>query len=384
MDRDAKEINERIEDGPLPVDVEMNILHDKTSVGQNGAIPEVSGESYLDKILQDEYKDAIAIVNGLGDFRIEEISGLLAMMLKKCIEMERPYRNQLERICMDYVIEFFRIPEESVDINVSLNDKVSAAEAGIRMDPADGGEPDRIDVNGSSDIASEIAKRKFINALCVGAGMRLSMRFGSFRESINAINPKLMPLYERILALNYFLILTEGRITPTDDDDLQIGTVVLNIGNDRTKAMVEANAVIFPVLLSELITGLLELFVSHGLPKDREMTSYILRNTDYLKSEPWNMRMGPALWDRVEKSLNYVESNELPYLFKKLSELKYPKFNELMNEVLLGTGRGRKMMQSLVSMARHDMEYDDFVDRMDMRRSDMGVITDEYTNREGL
>lgn len=384
MDRDAKEINERIEDGPLPVDVVMNILHDKTSVGKNGAIPEVSGESYLDKILQDEYKDAIAIVNGLGDFRIEEISGLLAMMLKKCIEMERPYRNQLERICMDYVIEFFRIPEESVDINVSLNDKVSAAEAGIRMDPADGGEPDRIDVNGPSDIASEIAKRKFINALCVGAGMRLSMRFGSFRESINAINPKLMPLYERILALNYFLILTEGRITPTDDDDLQIGTVVLNIGNDRTKAMVEANAVIFPVLLSELITGLLELFVSHGLPKDREMTSYILRNTDYLKSEPWNMRMGPALWDRVEKSLNYVESNELPYLFKKLSELKYPKFNELMNEVLLGTGRGRKMMQSLVSMARHDMEYDDFVDRMDMRRSDMGVITDEYTNREGL
>ena len=384
MDRDAKEINERIEDRSLPVDVEMNILHDKTSVGKNGAIPEVSGESYLDKILQDEYKDAIAIVNGLGDFRIEEISGLLAMMLKKCIEMERPYRNQLERICMDYVIEFFRIPEESVDINVSLNDKVSAAEAGIRMDPADGGEPDRIDVNGSSDIASEIAKRKFINALCVGAGMRLSMRFGSFRESINAINPKLMPLYERILALNYFLILTEGRITPTDDDDLQIGTVVLNIGNDRTKAMVEANAVIFPVLLSELITGLLELFVSHGLPKDREMTSYILRNTDYLKSEPWNMRMGPALWDRVEKSLNYVESNELPYLFKKLSELKYPKFNELMNEVLLGTGRGRKMMQSLVSMARHDMEYDDFVDRMDMRRSDMGVITDEYTNREGL
>ena len=384
MDRDAKEINERIEVRSLPVDVEMNILHDKTSVGKNGAIPEVSGESYLDKILQDEYKDAIAIVNGLGDFRIEEISGLLAMMLKKCIEMERPYRNQLERICMDYVIEFFRIPEESVDINVSLNDKVSAAEAGIRMDPADGGEPDRIDVNGSSDIASEIAKRKFINALCVGAGMRLSMRFGSFRESINAINPKLMPLYERILALNYFLILTEGRITPTDDDDLQIGTVVLNIGNDRTKAMVEANAVIFPVLLSELITGLLELFVSHGLPKDREMTSYILRNTDYLKSEPWNMRMGPALWDRVEKSLNYVESNELPYLFKKLSELKYPKFNELMNEVLLGTGRGRKMMQSLVSMARHDMEYDDFVDRMDMRRSDMGVITDEYTNREGL
>lgn len=384
MDRDAKEINERIEVRSLPVDVEMNILHDKTSVGQNGAIPEVSGESYLDKILQDEYKDAIAIVNGLGDFRIEEISGLLAMMLKKCIEMERPYRNQLERICMDYVIEFFRIPEESVDINVSLNDKVSAAEAGIRMDPADGGEPDRIDVNGPSDIASEIAKRKFINALCVGAGMRLSMRFGSFRESINAINPKLMPLYERILALNYFLILTEGRITPTDDDDLQIGTVVLNIGNDRTKAMVEANAVIFPVLLSELITGLLELFVSHGLPKDREMTSYILRNTDYLKSEPWNMRMGPALWDRVEKSLNYVETNELPYLFKKLSELKYPKFNELMNEVLLGTGRGRKMMQSLVSMARHDMEYDDFVDRMDMRRSDMGVITDEYTNREGL
>ena len=384
MDRDAKEINERIEVRSLPVDVEMNILHDKTSVGKNGAIPEVSGESYLDKILQDEYKDAIAIVNGLGDFRIEEISGLLAMMLKKCIEMERPYRNQLERICMDYVIEFFRIPEESVDINVSLNDKVSAAEAGIRMDPADGGEPDRIDVNGPSDIASEIAKRKFINALCVGAGMRLSMRFGSFRESINAINPKLMPLYERILALNYFLILTEGRITPTDDDDLQIGTVVLNIGNDRTKAMVEANAVIFPVLLSELITGLLELFVSHGLPKDREMTSYILRNTDYLKSEPWNMRMGPALWDRVEKSLNYVETNELPYLFKKLSELKYPKFNELMNEVLLGTGRGRKMMQSLVSMARHDMEYDDFVDRMDMRRSDMGVITDEYTNREGL
>ena len=96
------------------------------------------------------------------------------------------------------------------------------------------------------------------------------------------------------------------------------------------------------------------------------------------------MRIGPALWGRIEKSLNYVKSTELPYLFKKITELKYEKFNELMNEVLLGTKRGKRMMQTLLSLARRDMEYDEFANRMDMRRNDIGIITDEHTYQEDI
>lgn len=384
MDKNHGHIRERIENMPIPVDIMGNILYDKTSIGRNRAVPEIYETPYLEKILKAEYGDAVNILNGLGDFGVEDVGGVLAKSLKRCIELERPYRNQLERICMDYAIEFFGIPEGSIDISLSLSDSVSAAEAGIRMDPANGGEPEYADINNAYDIGMEISKRKFINALCVGAGMRLSMRYENFGDTINAINPELIPLYKRIVALNYFLNLIDGRITPTDDNDLQIGTVVVNIGNDMTKTLISVNAVIFPVLLSELFSGLMEFFASHGLPRNRAVITYILKNTDYLKSEPWNMRIGPALWSRIEKSLNYVKSTELPYLFKKITELKYEKFNELMNEVLLGTKRGKQMMQTLLSLARRDMEYDEFANRMDMRRSDIGIITDEHTYQEDI
>lgn len=384
MDNNRSHIREHIEDMPIPVDIKASILYDKTSIGKNKAMPEIYETPYLEKILKPEYESAVGMLNGLGDFDIEDISEVLAKSLKRCIELEKPYRNQLERICMNYAIEFFGIPEGSIDISLSLKDSVSAAEAGIRMDPVSGSEPEYMDIANAYDIEMEISKRKFINALCIGAGMRLSMRYEKFSDTINAINPELIPLYKRIVALNYFLNLIDGRITPTDDNDLQIGTVVVNIGNDMTKTLIDANAVIFPVLLSELVAGLMEFFASHGLPKDRAVTAYVLKNTDYLKSEPWNMRIGPALWSRIEKSLNYVKSTELPYLFKKITELKYEKFNELMNEVLLGTKRGKQMMQTLLSLARRDMEYDEFANRMDMRRNDIGIITDEHTYQEDI
>ena len=143
-----------------------------------------------------------------------------------------------------------------------------------------------------------------------------------------------------------------------------------------------ANGRIFPVLFTELIHGFLELFISHGLPKDRDLALAVIGKSDFLKAEPWDMRIGPELWKMFSASFNDINSKELPYLLKRVSALEIHKFNYLMKEVFAKTNKGRQIMSYLSAKAKNDMDYMRFVDRMDTKKDGLGVITDDYIHEE--
>ena len=110
----------------------------------------------------------------------------------------------------------------------------------------------------------------------------------------------------------------------------------------------------------------------------------ILGKSDFLKAEPWDMRIGPHIWKMVSKSLSDIDFGDIPYLFKRISSLEVQKFNFLMKEVLAGTKKGRRIMAFLCNKSKHDSEYDKFVDKMDKMKKDKGIITDDYIHPEEL
>ena len=170
----------------------------------------------------------------------------------------------------------------------------------------------------------------------------------------------------------------------TDDENLQIGTVEVRIGNKDDKTRIIAQGKIFPVLFTEMIHGFLELFVSHGLPKDKDLALAVIGKSDFLKAEPWDMRMGPVLWKLFSSSFNDINSKELPYLLKRISSLDIHKFNYLMKEVFAKTKKGREIMSYLSVKAKRDMQYARFVDRMDTKKDGLGIIADDYICQEDL
>ena len=128
----------------------------------------------------------------------------------------------------------------------------------------------------------------------------------------------------------------------------------------------------------------MELFISHGLPKNKDVTNIVLSKSDFLKAEPWDMKVGPQLWDILSSLFNDTDSIELPYLLKRISELKVDTFNNVMKEIFAKTKKGKQIMSKLSFKAKRDSEYDKFVDKMTKMKTDKGIITDDYIHPDEL
>ena len=288
------------------------------------------------------------------------------------------------RICINYVIDLFGVPEETVDIVTELCDEVDLNRDSIILDPLDNdGDVEFVNVEDAMSIKGEVYKRRLLNALSMGAAIRMT-DMESLSEEINQLNPKLTDLYNKIISLNNYLLYTKSDFGLTDENKMQMGTVEVSLATEDSKVKIEAQGVIFPILLTELIRGFMELFTSHGLPKDRQQAMMVIGKSDFLKAEPWDMKLGPMLWDLLSNTFNDINSVELPYLLKRISKLNVDKFNYLMKEIFAKTRRGKEIMSKISFKSKNDIEYDKFVDKMTKMKKDKGVITDEFIHPDEL
>lgn len=380
-------ISESLLKSELPSDILYAIYQNNTSLGNNPAIPDIYGTPYLYHIVEKAFNGAKETLKEIGT--IDEVDGksvkeVLGQLIILCQEKERPYRNQLEKICFDHLIDIFGIPKDMVDISVELKDKIEINSKTIRLDPSDGENFTLDSLVDAMSIKKEVLKRRLLDVLCVGAGVSISNNINNYKEDISKIDPTLPDLYYKILSLNNYLLFEAERIGITDENPRQLGTVEVFFGGEDDKVKIKGQGMIFPVLLSEMIRGFMELFVSHGLPTDRNKAIAVIEKSDYLKAEPWDMRLGPNLWELFEKSTNDIELAQMPYLLKKVSSLEPRKFNFLFKEIFASTKKGRDIMSALSDKAKKESEYDSFLGRMDKMKKDQGIIIDEYIHADEL
>ena len=386
---DNKEhINEGILSDSLPEDVKIALLNNTTSLGNNPAIPDIYDMPFLLKMANnrfDDIKNVLLNIGEIDDFEDTEINSMLAKLINKCKEMERPYRNELEKLCVNYVIDTFNVPEDSVELNVSLSDTIDLSAKSIIVEPIDGDDDFQFDdVEIASSIRGEIYKRRILDALCMGEAIVLSSDIDSYADSISKFSPELCTLYLKILALNNYSMYMADDLGIDDENKKQLGTVNVEFGNEGEQVRITAQGIIFPVLLSETLRGFMELFVSHGLPKNKKMAEIVIGKSDFLKAEPWDMRLGPSLWLIMSKSFNDLTLDELPYLLRRIASLDVEKFNFLMKEVFARTKKGRQIMSKICAKAKDDIEYTRFTDRMSKMKVDKSIITDEFINENEL
>jgi len=373
----------------LPDDIVQAIIQNRTSLGNNPAIPDIYDTPYILKAMTAEFEASKEALKEIGKIDYDgepTIEGALSSLMFKCKKLETPYRSELEKICYNYVVDLFAVPEDTVDLSLSLEDSVDTDRESIILDPVDGDEDMEFDdLNSAMSVKSEVFKRRFLDALCMGMALKLSSNLDdSIVEQIAEINPSLPDIYNNIMSLTKYALFMKEDLGMTDEQKLQSGTFELRLATDDEKCAIESQGEVFPILLCETIRGFLELFISHGLPKDKNEAISVLGKSDFLKAEPWDMRIGPHLWKMVSKSLSDIDFGDIPYLFKRISSLEVHKFNFLMKEVLAGTKKGRRIMAFLCNKSKDDSEYDKFVDRMDKMKRDKGIITDDYIHPEEL
>ena len=366
----------------LPDDIVDALNRHSTSIGNNPAIPDIFDVPFLLKIANkrfDETKNTLTNLGSIDDFEDTEIQTMLSKLIAKCKEIERPFRNELEKICLNYVIDLFDVPDETIEVDLNLVDKVDLSKASIILDPIDGDDDFEYEtVDDAKSVMGEVYKRRLLDALCMGEAMCISSDIDSYCDEIEKLSPELCSLYYKIIALNNYALFMKENIGMTDKKMLQIGTFELRIGDEDTLPRISSQGEIFPILLNETIRGFLELFISHGLPSDKRTAMYVVGKSDFLKAEPWDMRLGPGLWQILQSSFNDITTQELPYLLRGLSSLDVDRFNFLMKEVFAKTKKGKSIMSKLCGKAKSEIQYDKFTDKMTKLKSDKSIITDEF------
>jgi hypothetical protein len=161
----------------------------------------------------------------------------------------------------------------------------------------------------------EIEKRNVINALIQGKGKRGQFAYQMYKDRLDAIDPSLYPLYNKIMGANDLMYFTDedliealggnaagsaGKMNSGDDEDEDEGGEEGEDDNDTYYA----NGLIFPILLHELFKAF-SIVQSRAQWKDMDpdLAQSVIAQTDTMSNEPMNFRVGAELIKKLRSLL---------------------------------------------------------------------------------
>ena len=120
----------------------------------------------------------------------------------------------------------------------------------------------------------------------------------------------------------------------------------------------------------------MEVFSYQGDSEDEELNQRVSELEDTLEKEVWDLRLGPAIWDRVRSQFpddiltdeNKVELQN--YLFVEIIKLPAKKFLVFMKEVVSQSQNGKRLLDELMgniykTFNDEPIEDDVFMDDLD-------------------
>ena len=368
-------LDEIVETNQLPDAILQDVLVNKTPLSNNPAIPDDVG---LEKLVLLSYKHSLQkdIPNG----KIEKAKDAISKIVKETQEIERPIRNNLEQLICEKVVNLLNVPSEAVDFSLTLEDEISQSETMIPFGPNEAVASPYYytDIAQQKTLVDEASKRKMINVLVAGAAQYYTKRIlDESAAELDEFNGRLYDLYCDYLAINEHLLFCDKEINITEENKGLVGTSIVELGNDDTKNRLVAKGTTFPILVYETIKGFLEMCVAHGLPEDRRLADEVLSISDYLSAEPWNMRLGTAVWSYFNRAANNAPANTLPYVLMKISKLDTEKFSNLMKGVFQVTPQASMVLERVVKYAIKKNEHAEFNKKMDTLSNSLVVINDD-------
>jgi hypothetical protein len=366
----------------LPSDIKNVLKNHKTSLGQHPSFPpeeEISFDLMIAIKRFEEVRQKALDLN-LETYSIKSIEKKLQDIIDKCKEIESNFKTTLENICYNYVIDLFQVPNGLVAFDCKLVDKVNSDKAQIKNKET----IDFDNIKQRTRLHDAVYKRRLINAIITGGASRLSQINKQLIGELYELSPELPLLYKQIQTLNEYLLFTKNNMGMSEKNKKQSGISILTIGNETTKNKIMVEGEIFPILLHESIRGFLEMFAAYGLPSSKKECTYVMSKADFLDAEPWDMRLGPLLWDYLTSVFKYPKSQELPMILTILFSQTTEKFNSIMQEIFGETKRSKEIAQKILTKAYNEIESDEFDELMAKKQTNTTIISDEYFLPEDL
>ena len=294
---------------------------------------------------------------------------------------------------------FYRLPDGSKKYKIQYDAKlVSQGQVnpeGFNREMQNQPNIDPVDVE--KDLATDLekmdfekAKRRMINAMIQGVSKKGHYMYSYVADKLAEITGS------NNIVNNYGILMSINDTLYWQLSDNQMKGMMGGAGmggkeqvkRSTTPPTVYVEAVNFPILVHELIKGTYELFGIQGRPKDDEgkedpRFAEIEQSEDTLEKEVWDLRLGPAIYDRIRQQFpdeifNEEESYYLQnYLITSIFRLPAKEFLVFTKEVVSGSREGKRLMGVLlqgISQMLQDKDYNEAINRFNQ---ELEQVTDK-------
>jgi len=406
LKKDTKEAIEYSGSERMNPDLERKLKLQQTTLSKNPAFPDVdkdgTPDNFEELVASKRFKDVVEKVKRYTG--MQEITGQNAFMqlqralmgaVQKVLQIESQNKDYLEKLAVKLVKDEMGITDQfqfdaklvpmgGIDQSRFQKQGEEPEEEEIEAQFGQQAEQDLEDfMSAMEKFDREKAKRRFINALIQGSSKKGHYMFELSRESLNKINPDLVSLYGTLMSINdliYWLMPDESVMMMAGNEQSMAGKE--EIDDQTDPPTIKARGVFFPVLLHELIKGVMEVFGTHGLPDDPKSQQMIMGSTDTLPNEIWDLRLGPVIWEKFLQAypielFDDDKKHIQHYLFARFSALETEEFFNVAKKILSGSPEGQKFIKDMVNDIVSDLKKRDLEDSL-------GSYGDDDDDDDGL
>jgi len=150
-------------------------------------------------------------------------------------------------------------------------------------------------------------------------------------EHLNKIDPELSGLYSDFTAISSMMMWQSPPLPDLPDDKIRAFLTSQNIKQGQNKVSfqkdepyISAEATCFPVLLHELVKGVLDLVSLYGIDQSlsADEQQYIMNQADKHWDERWYYLFGPGIWDILMEN-EQPNSTSIAEMMQSVSTTKY-------------------------------------------------------------
>jgi hypothetical protein len=367
--------------------LEEELTEKKHSLGKHPAFPEGDESSFEEKIMGERFNEVASRYKRAFDCDSIDNNQLVSEMMplvKDTMELEKSNKKALEELAIRLIREEYNMDEDTVEIHAELTPKINLV--GTKKNPKP--VTSEMEFSNHSEMVNankEVYKRRFLNAMTQGAAKKCNHMFHMVDDELTDINPRLASKYAKMMAAADYMYY----VIPKMENGITGGIVKVQFPTpSNPKAVIYAQAMVFPVLIHELVKGVMELLSAHGLPKDKKTGEFVINKADFLAAEPWDMRIGPAMWTRFTNAIEPDDFELKHHIYSEMAALPVDEFNIKMREVMAGTKEGKDIIKGIVKEIRNGLQEDEFNEAMNEISSfngdDSEDISDGNSDDEGF
>jgi effector-binding domain-containing protein len=343
--------------------LEDDLVNRNHSLGKHPIFPEGDESTFEEKLMGERFTEVVNRYKRYFDtdrINNRDVIKETLPMVYETMGIEAKHKKALEKLAVEMIREEYNMGEDVVEIHAELTDTINME--GTKKNPKP--MATEVEFKNHDEMVSaneEVYKRRFINSMIQGAAKKCNHMFHMADDKLIEMDPRLPNKYAKMMSAADYMYY----VVPDLSGSVNGGVVRVQFPTaSNPKAVIHAQAMVLPVLIHELVKGVMELVSAHGLPKKKRIGEYVINKADFLAAEPWDMRLGPGIWSRFTKMINPDDFNLKHHIYMEMVSLPVREFNTKMREVMAGTKEGKKIIDEMVKGIKAGLQEDEFNEAM--------------------